>query len=152
MNRELFIYSWAPFQIGEIDYISQESEISSSPLRAENPFSIIITHDYTSKIPYFHKIRGSAKLVELPDCFIGVIHYSESCSPRNYFHLLVSIDKFTLKPMKYSSPFYFEKPLIEFCIGFSIRDGKYLFWISRFDRDPMFVSVEISQIPINLSF
>jgi hypothetical protein len=37
---------------------------------------------------------------------------------------------------------------IEFCIGFTIKDGKYWFWISQMDREPIHVSVEQDKIPL----
>lgn len=158
VGRELFIYSWSPFQVGEINYdktlpvAPQHPESQYAQENLEHDFTIIVKHELTTNTPFFHKVRGSTRFVELPQYLLGVVHFSESKSPRNYFHLLVALDKHTLKPLKYSSPFYFEKPLIEFCIGFTIRDGKYLFWISRYDRDPVLITVGMNQIPIDLNF
>ena len=49
----------------------------------------------------------------------------------------------------FDSAMDFEKLSIEFCIGMTVAnhddvDGskKYVFWISRFDRDPMYVEVK----------
>ena len=58
------------------------------------------------------------------------------------------LDKQTFKPLKYSQNFCFEKVGIEFCIGFTIKDEKYHFWISRFDRDPLLVSLDMNKIPL----
>jgi hypothetical protein len=66
--------------------------------------------------------------------------------------MMVMLDKDTYMPLKYSRPFYFNNIGIEFCIGFSINENKYWFWISRFDRDPMLVSIDVNKIDINCNF
>ena len=58
------------------------------------------------------------------------------------------LDAITMKPIKYSKPFYFgNHPGIEFCIGFTIIDLKYHFWISHIDRDPILLSIPLKHIP-----
>jgi hypothetical protein len=57
------------------------------------------------------------------------------------------LDKETLKPIRYSESFVFANIGIEFCIGFDVSDnGKYLFWISQFDREPSLISIDIDKI------
>ena len=65
---------------------------------------------------------------------------------------MVILDKETYAPLKYSRPFYFKNIGIEFCIGFSINENKYWFWISQLDRDPMLVSIDIDKIDICCKF
>ena len=73
---------------------------------------------------------------------LGVIHFSEECKPRHYYHMLVLLDPKTFLPLLYSRPFYFSKyPGIEFCLGFSEKDDNYLFWVSVMDRDPRLVII-----------
>ena len=84
---------------------------------------------------------------------IGLVHFSEEHSPRHYYHLLVLLEKQTLKPVRYSKIFYFERLSIEFCIGMGIRNEasvgySYLFWISRFDRDPICIEVKMEALPL----
>jgi hypothetical protein len=62
--------------------------------------------------------------------------------PRQYYHMLVSLDKDTLKPLKMTYPFCFQDLGIEFCIGFACRERDYDFWVSFCDRDVCKISVD----------
>lgn len=127
-ERELFVYKWAPLEIGEIDENQQ--------------LKIIQTHAETTRLPFFDRMKGSTQFIEHNGELIGVTHFSEDAKVRRYFHMLVVLDKSTYAPLRYSQPFVFEKFAIEFCIGFDISDDKYRFWISRFDRDPALFEVK----------
>jgi predicted GH43/DUF377 family glycosyl hydrolase len=137
--EEYFIYRWEPFEIGQI---VSDAETNQHRL------NIVKTYDDTKYVPFFHKLRGSTPFIETTEGLVGVVHFSEETQPRHYFHMLVLLDKNTFQPLKYSEPFVFEKVAIEFCIGFDIRNGKYWFWISRFDRDPLMVYLETAKIPL----
>ena len=63
--------------------------------------------------------------------------------------MLVTLDKTTLKPLTYSDPFCFQHYGVEFCIGFTIKDGKYVFWVSKKDNDTIMASVDCIAIPLN---
>lgn len=138
-KREYFIYRWEPFEIGQIVLDDNDDK---------HILNIVEVYDETKNVPFFHKIRGSTTFVTTEEGLIGVIHFSEESKPRHYFHMLILLDKNTFQPLKYSEPFVFEKVAIEFCIGFDIRNDKYWFWISRFDRDPLMVYMEIAKIPL----
>jgi hypothetical protein len=125
-GRELFIYGWSPFTVGEVK---------------GNRLEIVYQTDKTRGAPFFHKMKGSANFVDTGGVLVGVVHFSEELRPRHYFHVLVELDRNTLAPLRYSEPFYFSAVSIEFCIGFSLRGGEYWFWISRMDRDPIVVRV-----------
>ena len=136
-NKKMyFIYKWSPMEIGFIDQTTYT-------------LNIIKSHDINSKL--FSKFRGSTTFIREKynniDVFIGVVHFSENDYPRHYFHTLVMLDAITLKPLRYTKNFYFTKIGIEFCIGFIIRNNKYHFWISQNDRDPMKLSLNISELP-----
>lgn len=138
-----FIYRLEPFEIGQI-IVDDDTN--------QHKLNIVEVYDETSFVPFFHKMRGSTPFVETTEGLVGVIHFSEETKPRHYFHMLILLDKNTLRPLKYSEPFVFEKVSIEFCIGFDIRNGKYWFWISRFDRDPLMVYLETNKIPLANKF
>jgi hypothetical protein len=134
-GEELFIYKWFPMQIGRVD---------------NDTLVIFQTYNIASSI--FKSARGSSIFVEHKDAYIVVLHFSRESTPRHYYHFLVMLDKETLRPVKYSRVFYFEKIGIEFCIGFNINncdngDCVYQFWVSNFDRDPCLVTVPIKSIP-----
>ena len=138
VEEELFIYKWSPMEIGRVN-------------PETNQLQIVIRHETTHWL--FSRLRGSTTFVDCPLAFlpeglrrggtylVGLSHFSEEHSPRHYYHLLVLLEKETLKPVRYSRVFYFEKLSIEFCIGMTVRGANYVFWISRFDRDPVCIEV-----------
>jgi hypothetical protein len=139
-NELCFIYKWYPLEIGKINIETNTLEITNKIL-------------YVS--PLFEKVRGSSTFVADPDQdghLVGVVHYSEETQPRTYFHMLVLLDKDTWKPLKHTEVFYFEKPNIEFCIGFGIVDHEYKFWISRMDIDPLLISIHKNKVPFSFDF
>jgi hypothetical protein len=135
-----FIYKWSPLEIGTI----KDTE--------ENKNHLVIDTSWKHSAPMFSNIRGSSPLILTEDGFIGVVHFSYEGGPRNYFHALVLLEKETLLPLKYSEFFYFHEISVEFCIGFTIQDEKYHFWISNFDRDPELLIININELPLIFDF
>jgi len=140
-NSQQFIYKWNPIEIGSI----QKTEDASNP-------QLNINTIFEHRTPFFSNIRGSTPLIECLEGMIGVVHFSYEDSPRTYFHMLVLLDKQTYKPLKFSEFFYFNNMSIEFCIGFTIRNEKYHFWLSNFDRDPELLTVSTKDIPLLFDF
>lgn len=141
---EKFIYKWSPMEIGRIVTEGTGEGTSKRKLEIETTYPI--------KAPYFNRVRGSSVFIEWGEFLLGIVHYCEDIVPRHYFHMLVMLDKKTMKPLKYSESFYFEKIGIEFCIGMTIRDSDYYFWISKFDRDPTLVRISMDHIPFCFDF
>lgn len=133
--EEWFVYKWCPFELGRVD--------STGTLRIEKRFE-------TNK-SIFGKIRGSTTFTDYGDGehLVGLVHFSEEHTPRHYYHMLVLLDRETFEPRKYSDTFFFEKLAIEFCIGMYCNPTEqiYTFWISRFDRDPVMMTVRMADIP-----
>ena len=133
--EEWFVYKWCPFELGRID--------SSDTLRIE--------HRFDTKKSVFGKIRGSTTFMDYGDGkhLVGLVHFSEDHTPRHYYHMLVLLDQETFEPRRYSETFFFEKLAIEFCIGMycNTTEQTYTFWISRFDRDPLALTVRMEDIP-----
>ena len=132
-EKQLFIYKWSPYQIGFID---------------DNMFfQINIEKQFNNEM--INKFRGSSPFIERDnDTLIGVVHYSIPNVPPIYYHVIVLLDKYTLLPIMYSDPFKFGEKPIEFSIGFTIYEDKYLFWISQMDREPLLLKINIDKIPI----
>lgn len=134
---ELFIiYSWSPMKIGKIG--DDENE--------DNKLSIVAT--FLSKLPYFHKVRGSTTFTEHDGALLGLVHFSDETHPRQYFHMLVRLDRETLEPIGHSDPFCFLHFGIEFCIGFRVEEDNYTFWISKRDNDATVIKVKRKELPI----
>ena len=112
-----------------------------------NNFQIHIENKFNNE--FINKFRGSTSFIEYNDeNLIGLVHYSIPDRPPTYYHCIVLIDKTTLLPVIYSDPFKFGDKPIEFCIGFTIYENKYLFWISQMDREPLLIKIDIDNIPI----
>ena len=152
------IYKWHPMEIGRI--VDINVDVNTENIKSKK-LDIQIRHNTSSFI--FRNIRGSScfvkDIVEGTEGLVGVVHYSEDRHPtRHYFHRLVLLDKIDFKPLKYTDPFYFCNIGVEFCIGFcngnhsfpdplSEYHGKYIFWISQMDRDPLMISIEKDKCP-----
>jgi hypothetical protein len=133
---EIFIYKWSPMEIGKL--VKSEND--------ETHLEIIESYDIQE--PWFHKLRGSTIFSKVDGKLLGLTHFSEDGSPRRYYHVLMELDPVNLKPLRYSMPFYFLNKGVEFCIGFSVINDDYVFWISQNDRDPLTVVVEKNNIPL----
>lgn len=127
-DKEYFVYSWNPvFRIGEV---------------SENGNSLKITHKYptTFLFPYTQAIKGSSNIIydSFLKCYVAVVHICEEKSlPKEYYHMLVWLDYETYKPTAFSKLFYFDVRGPEFCLSMKATKEQYIFWISRFDRDPL---------------
>lgn len=143
-NEEYFIYKWYPFEIGVLKPFEKTEN--------ENQKQLTIHKTWQHNAPLFSNIRGSTIFIECQEGLVGVVHFSYEGSPRNYFHMLILLDKVTMMPLKYSEFFFFNNMSIEFCIGFTIRDGKYYFWLSNFDREPELMIVSKDEIPFLFDF
>ena len=130
IHQDLFIYQWYPFQIGKV---------------TEGRLEIVQT---MATPPSFQKVRGSTTFHEVEEGRIGLVHWSEERHPRHYYHMLVLLDKETLNPVKRSDPFVFGRIGIEFCIGMAVRGSEFQFWYSQHDRDPVWLVVPRSTLPM----
>jgi len=121
-NMEYFVYSWNPFRMGVMN--------SEGVLK--------ITHQHANILPSFLQVRGSSNIVYDEGEYIALVHISaEKTLPKQYFHMLVWLDETTYKPKKFSKLFYFDQYGPEFCLSMEATKEHYIFWISRFDRDPV---------------
>ena len=136
---EYFIYSWCPMDICKID---QET----------NNLVSVKKHYNTITAPNFNRVRGSSIFIDIGEYLLGVVHFSDDIIPRNYYHMLVALNKTTLCPIKYSQPFCFQHIGIEFCIGFWKQDNDYLFWVSKIDRNPCMIKINTNEIPLCFDF
>jgi hypothetical protein len=134
-NNKLFIYKWSPFSLG---YINKDSV-----------FELCMQKQYNNEI--INKFRGSTPFIEYDHkYFIGVVHYSVHSIPPIYYHSLVLLNKTTNLPEYFCKPFKFSTYPIEFCIGFTIVENEYLFWISKMDREPMLIKIDKNKIDIDI--
>ena len=127
-----FIYKWFPLEIGKVS--------------SEGKLEIIIRKEMDGR---FRHMKGSTSFTLFDDdkkkSLIGVVHFSEEMHPRQYYHRVVVLDAETYDVVKCSDIFCFQKASVEFCIGFKVikAENRMGFWISRMDRDPMYVETEM---------
>jgi hypothetical protein len=161
-NKDIyFVYKWSPMQIGKVRVPTADgcattvigpTDIEMDPtadpnVTLPNKLYIVQTHDISD--PLFRRIKGSTTFTRgIDGVLMGVVHFSIDGSPRKYYHMLLSLDPDTLRPIKYSTPFYFDKIGIEFCIGFTTIGSAHHFWISRVDRDPMHICLPVESVPL----
>jgi len=128
-NDELwFIYKWWPFEVGQLEQIE-----------GRNQLVIKKTHSLPPN-RWMERFRGSTCFHEEERGLIGVVHFREYVQQRVvYFHCLVVLDKTSWIPIYVSHPFCFFKYEIEYCIGFKENIQDYSFWVSRNDRNPVYV-------------
>jgi len=138
-GEECFIYSWCPMDIYRLN-------LETSSLIP------VCRHMNTITAPDFYRVRGSSSFVELGDVLVGVVHFSEETVPRQYHHMLVSLEKHTYKPLRYSETFYFQHIGVEFCTGFCVKDDNYIFWVSKKDRNACKITVGIDKLPMCFEF
>jgi hypothetical protein len=136
---EYFIYSWCPMDICKIN------PETNNLVSVKKYYNTIYT-------PNFNRVRGSSTFIDIGEFLLGVVHFSDDIVPRNYYHMLVALNKTTLCPIKYSQPFCFQHIGIEFCIGFWKQDNNYLFWTSKIDRNPCMIKIDVNEIPLCFDF
>jgi hypothetical protein len=135
-GEEFFIYRWAPLM-----------EIGRICLRNDGKPGLKIVRRYSLNCaPEFDGVRGSTTFVDLFGELVGVVHFTEETVPRRYFHIMVVLEKNTFRPLRYSDPFCFQHYGIEYCTGFMVVDNQYMFWVSKWDREPAMLTVGIDNI------
>jgi glycosyltransferase involved in cell wall biosynthesis len=112
------IYKWSPLTIGQLSGDQLKLDI-------EDP-----------NVPqFFNHIRGSTNGFTYGNEIWFVAHMVEYCSPRNYYHCIVILDRDTLKYKKHSILFKFEDSQIEYCLGMVIEQERMIFGYSKMDRE-----------------
>lgn len=136
LNMEAFIYKWNPYEIGTYDM--------------NNNYVSIKIKKYNDKI--FESLKGSTNFVKLDNYLVGLVHYriidNEPKYKADYYHILMALDNISKEPIKYSDPFKFSDGLIEFCLGMTIEEENYVFWVSFYDNNPRCIKIPIENIEI----
>jgi hypothetical protein len=136
-----FVYTWYPFcEIGKV--IDGKLEICVRKPMDER------FRGMKGSTPFFPYSYKQGKEQEKEEGLIGVIHFSEERTPRQYFHRVVVLDRKTYEVVKCSEIFCFNKASVEFCIGFRYRrvEETFGFWISQMDREPMYLEIPTRNI------
>ena len=136
-NRLLFIYSIRPFRLFEINIETGElTEIKNI--------------SYGDK--YLNDFRGSACPISYKSGWLCTIHQVFHADPRKYFHRFIWFDE-NFTEIKYSLPFYFETPSIEFNLSLCKIDEseEILITYSCNDSNSLIAKVDFNIIDERLS-
>jgi tetratricopeptide (TPR) repeat protein len=116
-NALYILYQWFPLTICKAN--------------ENNIINIVETNKKMPKI--FKYARGSTCGFNYKNEIWFIVHLVSYEEPRNYYHLLVVLDKkFNL--IKYSAPFNFEGEPIEYCLSLIVNDGDVIINYSAWDR------------------
>jgi hypothetical protein len=117
------VYNWYPMVIGKVSGDTLD----------------IIQKNQT---PYLFKfIRGSTNGVWVGDEIWFLCHVVSYEDRRYYYHLMVILDKTTLKLKRTSKMFTFEREKVEYCLGMDVMGEEVRFGISTMDRTTKYMSV-----------
>lgn len=118
------IYGWHPLIIGDI---------------RDGAFHT--THELpTARI--FENFRGSTNGVPVGDEIWFLCHVVSYENRRFYYHVMVALDKTTLKITRYTPFFTFTKECVEYTLGFTYKDGTLLIGYSTMDRTTRYIHVK----------
>jgi hypothetical protein len=123
------IYQWSPLEIGS--------------LSEDNKLEI---HTVYPTPTFFQRMRGSSPIVEYDNKLYAVTHIVKYSKPRCYYHVIVQLNKSTMRPESYSVPFAFCAPVIEYCLGFDIQKGMACFIISQHDANPSRIMLPLENL------
>lgn len=124
-----FIYGWSPFEIGAVN--------------EEGKMEIHTTYQTNA---LFKNARGSSPLCEAEDKLWCVVHFVKYSQPRIYYHSVVQFNRSTMKPERYTAPFVFCDPKIEYCLGFHVKNEQAVFLFSRNDTDASMMTVPMKNL------
>lgn len=132
-NEDGFVYKWHPLEIGRLVESADSSGV----------YDLEITHRVATNTEIFGKVKGSTPFRKHgTHQLLGMVHYSEEMTPRQYYNRLVVLDAETFEVCQCTESFCFEHVGVEFCMSMEILDTKLVFWISQRDRDPMMIEME----------
>ena len=136
-DEDGFIYKWNPLEIGKL--VKGKQGI----------YDLEIVHRVATNTEIFGKVKGSTPFQknsfggpEAETELVGMVHYSEETSPRQYYNRIVVLDRDTYEVKRCSESFCFENIGVEFCMSMCNKPTKWVFWISQKDRDPMMIEIE----------
>ena len=84
---------------------------------------------------FFKHLRGSTNGVLVDDEIWFLTHMVEYSSPRNYYHIIIILDRNTMKYKRNSTLFKFENTCIEYCLGMVVEQKRIIFSYSKMDRE-----------------
>jgi len=135
-SRARFIYEWHPFTVGV----------------CEEPDARVLVAQSAQPTPrFFERVRGSSNVVEYDGALYSVAHVVCDTGRRRYYHIVVRLRGGPDAEVEaYTTPFYFIKNQIEYCLGIEVRGGTLIAFVSQNDADPVVVEIPLGALDFHL--
>ena len=132
-SENSMIYGWHPLILGDI-HPPETSDLLSS-------LSYQKTHSYSTP-PFFKHLRGSCNGINITKKELWLLCHAVSYEDRRYYyHIMVVLDPKTLKPIRYTPFFTFEKEKVEYTLSLVEFGDNLLIGYSILDRETKFITV-----------
>ena len=123
-NKLKCIYKWFPLTIGTI-------------INNELKYIEIIQMPNT-----FKYIRGSTNGISVGDEIWFICHLVSYENHRHYYHIIIALDKVTMKMRRHTPFFTFSKNKIEYSLGFVKNKKEFIIGYSKMDNTTNFITVQ----------
>jgi hypothetical protein len=123
------VYSWSPLTFGHLEgdkYVTDRKD---------------------TEVPHFFKdVRGSSNGYTFGDEIWFLCHVVHYASPRHYYHIIIVLDKMTLKFKRHSILFKFNGRPIEYSLGLIVEDERIIMSYSQNDATSSIVTVPMDVV------
>lgn len=122
------IYKWNPLTIGDIH---QDNGVFKE------------THVFHDMPQFFHDLRGSTNGVIVDNEIWFICHLVSYEDRRYYYHIMVVLDKNTMRLKKYTPLWTFEKEKVEYTLGFVYfpLQNQFMIGYSKMDRETKYTLI-----------
>ena len=123
------VYSWSPLTFGRLDgdkYITERQD--------------------TDVPAFFKDVRGSSNGFTFGDEIWFLCHIVHYASPRHYYHIIIVLDKMTLKFKRHSILFKFNGRPIEYSLGLIVEDDRIVMSYSQNDATASIITVPMAVV------
>ena len=122
------VYKWYPLTIGSIE-------------------NNVLKHIEEIKMPNsFKHIRGSTNGVSVGDEVWFLCHIVSYEDRRYYYHIMIALDKLTMRLRRYTPFFTFANNKVEYTLGFVKHKDTFIIGYSEMDKTTCFISVHEKNI------
>ena len=122
------VYKWYPLTIGSIE-------------------NNVLKHIEEIKMPNsFKHIRGSTNGVSVGDEVWFLCHVVSYEDRRYYYHIMIALDKITMRLRRYTPFFTFANNKVEYTLGFVKHKDTFIIGYSEMDKTTRFISVDEKNI------
>uniref|UniRef100_A0A6C0IE22 Glycosyltransferase 2-like domain-containing protein n=1 Tax=viral metagenome TaxID=1070528 RepID=A0A6C0IE22_9ZZZZ len=134
-ENPLIVYRWHPIELCHYPENKLENEIFVAR---------------TIPTPsLFSMLRGSSNGFHYENQMWFMVHFVQYTRPRKYFHMLLVFDENMTQIQHVSSPFTFEKIIVEYCLSLVVEKDRLLLSYSTWDDSSKIAVVDKSSLPLH---